>query len=236
MYSFLPDGYSCFCGVLDAIYKFAPVGVSIIGSRGDKNKVVNESSDLDIVFVFNTQNICELNTKIRIEFGNIANLRIIELGVHYQFGFVYSIYFQENPMKWMDVGVMDSSFASNYLVDFPKTDVRGSVKPYKNKEVPDNHLNHLSRKIVKHLNKGQFLQATIAAYRYLNWLNVENKVNKTKGLKVDSEFEEIYSNNYKLDNKGVLDYVLVKIKNREPRIWSEIKVMPIENESQRISR
>ncbi len=235
MYSFLPEDFLCFCGVLDAIFSFEPIGVSIIGSHGDKHKTTNESSDFDIVFVFDTENIYELNTKIRIEFANIPNLKTVELGVHYQFGFVYSIYFRENPMRWMDVGIMDLNFATNYLVDFPKIDVRGNIKPCKNKEVPDSHLNNLSRKIVRHLNKGQILQATIAAYRYLNWLNVENKVNKIRGLKMDDEFEDIYSNSRELNNRDVLDYVLVKIKNREPQIWAEIKGLLVGNECQRTS-
>lgn len=221
-YSYLPNKFTEFDSVFDQLYKFRPINISIIGSYGDKNKTPDEASDLDMIFVFDTNNIYNLNSEISNEFDKIQGLRIIKLGVHFQFGFVYSIYYEKKPMKWLDLGIMDSNFANNYLVNFPKKDVKGSINPSANKEIPNNHLNHLARKITKYLHKGKLLQAKIASYRYLNWLNVENKIRKLKNNEQDNEFARIYNNKLKLNDKETLEYVLNDIKKREPSIWGQI--------------
>lgn len=218
-YSYLPDSFLEFKKIFDILNKYKPKNISIVGSYGDKFKTPKKHSDLDILFVYETNEIFKVNEKIKNEIKKIKKIKLIELGVHYQFGFVCSIYFENNPKKWIDLGIMDLNFANNYLVDFPKTDIKGIITNSKNKEIPNNHLNHLSRKILKLLKKNKILQAKIASYRYLNWLNVEQKILKIKNLETDNYFFDLYNDNIKFDDNLILEYVKSKIKIREPNIW-----------------
>ena len=125
-------------------------------------------------------------------------------------------------MSWIDIGIMDVNFAQNYLCNLPKKDILGSFKTSGIKEVPKNHLNNLGRKIVKYMNKGQHLQAKIASYRYLNWLNVENKVKRLKKIKFDEKFDSIYSNNNQISEEQILEFVLEKIRQNDYEVFQQL--------------
>ncbi len=222
--NYFPIQFSSFRVVAETIHNFHPINISIVGSFGDQNKIPNDQSDFDVIYVFRTTNIYSVNDKINSQLKKIKKLKILELGVHFQFGFLYSLYFEDNPMRWIDIGIMDLNFAINYLVDLPKKDVYGSFRTSGIKEIPKNHLNQLGRKIIKYLNNGQHLQAQIVSYRYLNWLNVENKINKIRNNNIDIEFERIYGNQIKLTEKEILDYVLKIIEKKDFEIIENLKI------------
>ena len=229
--NYLPKKFSEFIVIINKIIEYKPLYISIIGSYGNKNKKTKETSDFDIIFVFDTKRIFNLNCSIIKNLKKIENLKVIELGVHFQFGFVCSLYFENKPMKWIDIGIMDMIFANNYLVNLPKKDIKGNVELSGINQVPKNQINHISRKIVSCLNNGEILQAKIASYRYLNWLKIDNEIVilKNKHKLLNKTVADLFNNGIQLNDNEILQFVITDIKFRNQNIANEIKRMPYKN-------
>jgi hypothetical protein len=213
---FLPAKFAEFIKPINSIISFNPACISIVGSYGNLNNQPTDFSDIDLVFIFNTDNIYRLFRDIAIKLSKIRGLTYVELGVHYQFGYELSIYYKKKYQKWIDIGIMDYHFAVNYMINFPKIDVYGTFNPQQNKQNPQAHLNHLGRRILNYLAQKEILKATILSYRYLNWLNIENV---SKNISSRSKKKTNFYDNLKvIGNDYILEYVMKDIYKRE-RKW-----------------
>lgn len=210
----LPDKFKEFTKPVSSIMSFNPTNISIVGSYGNHNKYPNKFSDIDLIFVFETNDIYKLYSKILTNLQNVDNLVCLELGVHYQFGYTLNIYFRNNSCKWIDVGIMDCHFATNYMINLPKKDVYGSFKTQKNKQIPSSHINQLGRKILNCIKQEHVFNAKILAYRYLDWLKVENDIKNIKEKNCINE--DFFNKNFHdMNDNEILSYVLEDIKNRK---------------------
>lgn len=211
---YFPNEFEEFSSELNKIQSFTPIAVSIVGSYGDSNKSTTSNSDLDIVFVFESDEIFRLHNEIVYELRNNKKLEVVELGVHYQFGYTLSIYYKEKPLKWIDIGLMDIHFANNYLVDLPKIDIIGCIKTQKNNQRPEFWLNHLARKIAKSLLQEDVLSAKIFSYRYISWKKVLFRISKSKN-KISLTEQGIFENLKAMNDDEVLKYVLDDIEKQK---------------------
>lgn len=177
---FIPEQFSRFLLPIKAIVEAQPVAVSIVGSYGNPNKRPTEKSDLDLIFVFDVDSIFNTYQDILDKLRKCEDLEIVELGVHFQYGFVLSIYHKDKPLSWIDVGIMDVIFSSNYLVNLPRKDVFGTIHVSGIKQNPLHQLNHLARKILKLRVEGDGLSVDAACYRYLDWLKVYSEIQEWK--------------------------------------------------------
>ena len=177
---FIPEKFSRFQAPVKAISGNRPVPISRVGSYGNPNKEPTDSSDLDLIFVFDVESAYRIYQKCLSDLHKIESLEVVELGVHFQYGFVLSLYYRDNPLCWVDVGIMDAAFSGNYLVSLPRRDVFGSIKSSGIKQKPLHQMNHLARKIVKSRNDAHGLSVDAACYRYLAWLKVHSEIQATK--------------------------------------------------------
>ncbi len=164
-----------FTPVLQILDAFIPSAIAIVGSRGDSTKSPDEFSDTDLIYVFDSRNILYLLGEIQQRLAKIVGLHTVYLGVHFQFGHVLSAFFESQPLCWIDIGLMDQDFAANYLVGLPMTVVHGSVPTCGLPTNPRNQMQHLARKLLKANLRNNSLHAVNCAFRYLNWLEVENR-------------------------------------------------------------
>lgn len=176
---FIPEKFSRFLAPLEKVAGSGSASISIVGSYGNPNKEPTESSDLDLIFVFDVDSAYRTYQKCLSDLHTIENLEVVELGVHFQYGFVLSLYYRDNPLCWIDVGIMDVAFSENYLVDLPKKDVYGSIQSGGIKQKPLHQMNHLARKILKSRDT-QGLSIDVACYRYLAWLKVYSEIQVIK--------------------------------------------------------
>ena len=211
---FLPDSFKEIDCPISTITSFNPKNIAIVGSYGNPNKIPNIFSDIDLVFIFETNNIFKLYNDLLTSLQKIKRLVCEELGVHYQFGYTINIYYEDNSQKWIDIGVMDCHFATNYMINLPKKDVYGNFFPQKNKQLPSAHISQLGRKINICLKQANIFNAKILAYRYLSWIKVENDIiNISNKNKIDSDF--LIKNFQMMNDDEVLNYVIKDIKKRK---------------------
>ncbi|HDL01843.1 MAG TPA: hypothetical protein ENH23_06395 [candidate division Zixibacteria bacterium] len=189
---FVPDRFSRFLEPIEAIVMREPASISVVGSYGNPNKKPTETSDLDLIFVFDVASIYRIYQSCLNDLCRIEKLKVVELGVHFQYGFVASIYYHDEPLCWVDIGIMDVTFAENYLVNLPKKDVFGIIQSSDIKQNPIQQMNHLARKILKSHDGTQTLSIDIACYRYLSWLKVYSEIQMNK-------------NEYDADVLGIID-------------------------------
>jgi len=223
-HDFIPKKFSHFFEPINAIVLRHPVSISIVGSYGNPNKKPTESSDLDLIFVFDTGSIYEVFQRCLRDLYKIDNLWVVELGVHFQYGYVISIYYADNPLCWVDIGVMDVNFSENYLVNLPKKDVFGSIQSSGIGQNPVHQMNHLARKILKARGSGQALTVEIACYRYLAWLKVHSEIQMYKGRQEEacSKVVDLFGS-YQNEDKSadVVKLVLSDIERRFPEIGNK---------------
>jgi len=216
---FIPKNFLRFLAPIEAIVGSQPVSISLVGSYGNPNKQPTNASDLDIIFVFDVKSAFRIYHKILSDLHKIENLEIVELGVHFQYGFVLSIYYHDNPLCWVDVGIMDVIFSKNYLVNLPRKDVFGKIEGSEIKQNPLHQMNHLARKILKSKNDAHMLSVDAACYRYLGWLKVysEMQVNKNNPNEETLEIINLFRpGKYKIEKEEVVKLVLKDIGIRYP--------------------
>lgn len=226
--SFLPERFKRFASVISTILEFSPIGYSFVGSYANPRNTPSKYSDLDLVFVFDTKHIFDVYSLIVSKLNFTEDIRVIELGVHYQYGYTICIYYVDNPLQWVDLGIMDESFSRNYMIDFPKKDILGEIIPSNNHQRPLFQMNHLARKIILAIIKEDLLSAKIFAYRYIGWekvlFKVQDIVNDTKTAQ-SGFVEDIKTKN----DKEILSFVLSDIKSRFVELAPLIESNPVCN-------
>ncbi len=221
-HDFIPKKFSHFFAPINAIVLRHPTSISIVGSYGNPNKKPTESSDLDLIFVFDTELIYEVFQGCLNDLYKIDGLRVIELGVHFRYGYVVSVYYADNPLCWVDIGVMDVNFAENYLVNLPRKDVFGSIQNCGIGQNPLHQMNHLARKILVARGSRKVLTVEIACYRYLAWLKVHSDIQIYKGRQERDclEVVDLFGSGQNEDKcLNVVELVLSDIERRFPEIW-----------------
>lgn len=220
-YNFIPENFKQFIKPIDKLMLYNPVSISIVGSYGNPNKKPNSSSDLDLIFVFKTNYIYKILKDFLKDLYKINELCIIELGVHFQFGYVISIFYKNNPLLWVDIGIMDINFAENYLINLPRKDVFGSINNSGVGQNPFNQMNHLARRIISTYNNKQHLTLKIACHRYLGWLKVYKDIQRIgkKQNDIDSDVAKLFKS-YSIFNRNIniINMVMTDIQNRFPEI------------------
>ncbi|NTV41218.1 MAG: hypothetical protein HGA61_03005 [Candidatus Moranbacteria bacterium] len=231
MINSIPEKFKEFKPVFQTLSSLNPKSVSIVGSYGDSNKTPSDSSDLDAIFVFDKSDIRTLYGKCLLELNKINNLEVVELGVHAQFGYVFNIYFKDNPLKWIDLGIMDVNFSENYLSNLPKTDIFGHTDVSKDKPSAIAHMNQLSRKIIVALRKKDYLTLTTFCFRYLGWWKVYSRINKLrnqkKGVQCQISTDDFINNLYQtytcsMSTEIIVSFVLKDIAERFPALKDEV--------------
>ena len=187
--------------------------MSIVGIYGDINTSPTENCDLDLIFVFDTSNIFQLYEKIVERIKSLSLYYLVELGVHYQFGYLISVYTLD-PLLWMDIGFMDQHFASNYLVNLPQTSIFGLITPPPNHQSPFHNQNHLARKIIKLTEDDKIFKAKEVAYRYISWRLLELRLLGRVSIKAQLEYEELIKYVDCLSDNEILQFVLKDIEDR----------------------
>lgn len=209
----IPKKFMVFQNALDEIGKFYPTAMSIVGSYGDVNKSPTEHSDLDIIFVFDTSNIFQLYEKIVESIKSLSLYYVAELGVHYQFGYLISVY-TPTPLLWMDIGVMDQHFASNYLVNLPQTSIFGMITPPSNHQFPFHNQNHLARKIITLVEGDKIFKAKEVAYRYISWRLLELRLSGRDSIEARLKYEDLIKCIDCVSDTDILQIVLKDIEDR----------------------
>ncbi len=217
----IPENFAHFSVPIDKILIRNPISISLVGSYGDTNKKPTSSSDLDLIFVFRTDYIYQLYQAYLKDLYKIKNLEIVELGVHFQYGYVISIYYVNKPMCWVDIGIMDLNFAKHYLVNLSRTEVFGSIRNSGIGQDPVNQMNHLARKIIRAYNDKHDLVVEILCHRYLSWWKVYADIQERKAKQKEtySEITKLFNSCSCFNgNTNIADIVMNDIQNKFPEI------------------
>lgn len=167
--NFLPSNFLSFKEPLEKLSGYNPSAIGIVGSYGDPTKKPTEFSDFDIIYTFHSESAVRIVKSYLNDLSNIDGLTYYHLGTHFQFGHVISMYFENNPMRWIDVGIMDEYFSQNYLVGFPLTVVSGKIPTCGMLMIPINQMHHLSRKIISAKKQNKIQDVVLFCFRYLEW-------------------------------------------------------------------
>ncbi len=174
----IPAEFEQFNQALEILNEMNPAALAIVGSYGDPNKEPDQLSDLDLIYVFDTNAIRiyvdQFVSKLETIEGLIANY----LGVHLQFGHVINIFFRHDPLRWVDIGLMDRHFSDDYLVDLPLSILKGSIRTSGITQYPENQMQFLARKLKKAQLRNDLLYVANCACRYVAWLHVATKIAK----------------------------------------------------------
>lgn len=218
--------------VFDILEGMNPAAMAMVGSRGDSTKTPDEFSDIDTILVFEGADIVSIVELLLRKLNQIDDLQTVYLGVHFQFGHVVSAFFMSDPLRWIDIGLMDDHFARNYLVNLPMTVRHGRVQTCGIPPSPRNQMQHLARKLKKALLRNDRLQLASCAFRYLSWLQVDDRNSlqrnsfdssdaspqytaaRLQGSETDSMLNGYLSN----DVSKVVDAVLLDVATRFPEL------------------
>ena len=162
-----------FSSVIKVLNDLHPNSIAIVGSHGNPNKPPDIHSDVDLILVFDSDNIPSIVERAIDALQNLPEYRCVYLGVHFQFGHALSVYCRATPMEWLDIGIMGRDFSRNYLVDHPILPIVGNIQSSGAKSIPEYQLNHLARKLKKAILRNDSVQAFSCGARYLGWLEVE---------------------------------------------------------------
>lgn len=209
----IPEKFLLFQNALDEIEKFSPTAMSIVGSYGDAGKTPTEYSDLDLIFVFDTSNVFRLYSQIVEKIKDLSLYYVVELGVHYQFGYLISVY-TPAPLLWIDVGIMDQHFASNYLVNLPQTPIFGVITPPSNHQVPFHNQNHMARKMITLIKGREIFKATEVAYRYISWRLLELRLSGRNSMEARLEYDDLIK---RIECVSCADILDIAVKDMEDR-------------------
>lgn len=177
--SSLPSRFAPLFCILNDIAGLNPVGIAVAGSFGNPKKYPDNNSDLDLLFVFNSENIMEIVREVESITSGHHDLKCLRLGPHPQFGHLLNIFDTKDPLLWVDVGVMDVNYSRCYLTGLPITTLFGDVV---NSGLPpdvDAQLEHLYKKIVKSINKGKNDLVINYCFRFYQWANIEPDTTKS---------------------------------------------------------
>lgn len=172
----VPVEFASFNQALAILNRMNPTAMAIVGSYGDLGKTPDQWSDLDLIYVFNSNEIGLLVEQFIDQLGEIDGLLFTYLGVHFQFGHVISIFFRDDPLRWVDIGMMDRNFSENYLVDLPMCVQKGHIPTCGIPSYPENQMQHLAKKLLKARLRNDQLYVATCACRYIAWLQVEAKM------------------------------------------------------------
>lgn len=236
----LPSTFSKFYTPIKILDTFNPQSIAIVGSFGDITKTPSEFSDLDLIFVFNTESITIILNNLLGKLSEINKLHTTYLGVTFQFGHTISMYFEEHPLRWIDIGIMDTNFASDYLVNLPITIIKGCITTSGIPSFPINQMHHLAKKIMKAYFQKNNQSVLIFCHRYLGWwkiyydtlLRMKN-YNNSKYLfgndeinyqpNEDSEIFKFYNNyNSTPSEVNIKQVVFSDIKNNFPMLFNGV--------------
>jgi hypothetical protein len=237
---YLPSSFSKFVKPIKILETYNPQSIAIVGSFGDITKTPTEFSDIDLIFVFNTNAITVILSDYLESLAKINKLIAIYLGVTSQFGHTISMYFKNNPLCWVDIGIMDSNFASNYLVNLPIKIVKGNIPTSGIPSFPTNQMHHLAKGIIKAHNQNNKQKVLISCHRYLRWWkihidtllrmkNYDISKHRLKSYEIeyksyeDSEISKFYYK-YRSASKyrDIIKVVLSDIKNNFPIVFNGI--------------
>lgn len=210
----IPQKFLIFQDIFNIIEEFSPAAISIVGSHGDPNKTPRENSDLDLIFVFDTPNIFKTYKEITSRIKGSHLFYLVELGVHYQFGYIISIY-TLSPLLWIDIGIMDPAFASHYLIDLPQKPILGTILPPQNFQYPLHNQNHLARKILKLMGESKLFRAKEAAYRYISWRLLELRLLGRDSSSFQLEYDNLEKQVESFSDDDALEFVLADIRKRQ---------------------
>lgn len=213
-----------------------PVAIAIVGSHGDPTKAPDRFSDLDLIAVFDTHEIRLLVDRYAIELEKLDGLVSTYLGVHFQFGHVFSLLFTNEPLRWIDIGMMDRNFAENYLVALPMKVLAGHIDTCGIPPHPQNQMLHLAKKLLQARARGDKLYLLTCACRYVTWLKVEaaRRTNeshansrwlalKRGGESIGPETKAFNVDAYLSDHVSeIVDAVLLDIRRRFPEMGSAL--------------
>jgi hypothetical protein len=168
----IPSRFSKFTHIIDHLYFYSPAGIAIVGSYGDFTKAPTINSDLDLIFVYDSDCILSILEYFLNMLSANSEVQFNYLGVHYQFGHLISMHYKKDPYVWVDIGIMDVNYASNYLVDLPIKVIQGNIKTSGISTSPVNQLYNLAKKILKAKLQKHDQQLLIFCNRYLGWWKV----------------------------------------------------------------
>ena len=227
-----PLEFAPFEEALEILEAMNPVAKAIVGSYGDPAKAPDQFSDLDLIYVFDTNQIRLLVERCIDRLREIDDLVTIHLGVHFQLGHVISILFRREPLRWIDIGMMDRNFSENYLVDASMKVLTGHIPTCGIPTHPENWMLHLAKKLMQAQLRNNQLYVVTCACRYLTMVEVEaamkRRVNSPTSGKfalrqvdgaaalgvVESRPLGLLSN----DASKIIDAVLLDIRQRFPGI------------------
>jgi hypothetical protein len=237
LFGLLPLSFVRFFGFIEILITFDPKSIAIVGSYGDFEKTPNQFSDLDLVFVFDTESILSILNNYMRKLSDLQGIEITYLGVTFQFGHTISMYFHDDPLHWIDIGIMDCNYANNYLVDLPLTAIKGIVSTCGISSSPQSQLHHLAKKILKAQRMDNSQLLIIFCYRYLGWWKTcfdtlyrkiskhsnEHKIDKNDiayFLDMSSEIREYFGNyDGTLKEMDIIHMVMKDIEKRFPVIF-----------------
>lgn len=173
MISQIPLAFSRFIPAIEPLMQLGPTAVAFAGTYGNPSKHGDGLSDLDILFVFHTESILNiLNEYLGTVQRNDALISLY-LGIHPQFGHMVNLYFTDAPLQWVDVGIMDEIFASNYLTGLPIKVLKGRIPTCGIPPNADNQIAHLAKKLAKAQNRKDAHMVSVYSYRYLQWAQID---------------------------------------------------------------
>lgn len=197
-----------------------PEAIGVVGSYGDSSKAPDDFSDLDVLFVYETEEILVIVQELMNRLESINGIVASYLGVHFQFGHVVNIHFTDDPLCWMDIGIMDFVFANNYLVELPIKMVLGDIQTCHMPAQQKNQLRFLAMKYKKAVARKDHLYILNCAVRYLAWLRVIARSERTEphdqkaSLVIDAE------NAFSKNIAFIINTVSKDIATRFPNIAS----------------
>lgn len=171
--NYLPPSYEPFIPILDLLTLYSPNAIAIVGSYGDFSKTPTILSDVDMIYIFETDFIIKILNCYIEELSRINELQFYYLGVTFQFGHTISMNFKDNPIMWLDLGIMDMNYSMNYLVDLPMKVISGKVNTCGIPPSPINQMHHLAKKIIKANMQNRHQNVLVLCYRYLGWWRIQ---------------------------------------------------------------
>lgn len=177
MKSIIPYSFERFRRLIEPLMDNGPRAVALAGTYGNPYKKGDELSDLDLLFVFHPEDTLEILRRYMDFLHTHCSVTALHLGMHPQFGHLVNIYFTDNPLQWVDVGIMDTTFACNYLTCLPITVVKGDIPTCGIPPAPDSQVAHLAKKIAKAFMRRDKHLVAVYSYRYLQWAKIDASCN-----------------------------------------------------------
>ncbi len=191
MNDLLPITFRRFSTPLEKLALMNPIGIALAGSYGNPKKIPDKCSDLDILFVFDNTNVLSILRHFESEIASERGLVYTHLGAHPQFGHLVNLFFADDPLRWIDVGIMDENFSRNYLTGQPITVIKGFVDTSGIPPSANSQLSHLAKKIMKTKQRNDITLMIVYSYRYVQWASMHVNEGDVSGSVVERVLNDV---------------------------------------------